>query len=261
MLPPQTPVYGPQGYFSPHAHPTSDPMTFPQTPYGSTQQTDTAPTWGYPPQTAPPVDRNTTFPPPILPSIHNFGRIASGSSLGAPGPGQEAWNSESDTEVLPYRAWNTDTAYPPVDTTFTNPQVDPALRGPSNADGRGENAGWVQADNSPQNRYPQDGYPSAPPNTASLDHSMYASASYAQHPPQPPYYATPYSQNAQNASPLPTSATSSIPPLPRHTYTRTLVGPLSANACRLLDEHRKPGIFFLFQDLSVRTEGVCVSCN
>jgi hypothetical protein len=30
---------------------------------------------------------------------------------------------------------------------------------------------------------------------------------------------------------------------------------LSANACRLLDEHRKPGIFFLFQDLSVRTEG------
>jgi len=33
------------------------------------------------------------------------------------------------------------------------------------------------------------------------------------------------------------------------------VGPLSANACRLDDEHRKPGIFFLFQDLSVRTEG------
>ncbi|KAK0491322.1 velvet factor, partial [Armillaria novae-zelandiae] len=46
-----------------------------------------------------------------------------------------------------------------------------------------------------------------------------------------------------------------IPPLPRHTYTRTLVGPLSANATRLLDAHRKPGIFFLFQDLSVRTEG------
>jgi hypothetical protein len=37
-----------------------------------------------------------------------------------------------------------------------------------------------------------------------------------------------------------------------------LVGPLAANACRLLDEHRKPGIFFLFQDLSVRTEGVWV---
>lgn len=46
-----------------------------------------------------------------------------------------------------------------------------------------------------------------------------------------------------------------LPPLPRHTYTRTLVGPLSANATLLQDEHRKPGIFFLFQDLSVRTEG------
>jgi len=47
--------------------------------------------------------------------------------------------------------------------------------------------------------------------------------------------------------------------LPRHTYTRTLVGPLSANATKLLDEHRKSGIFFLFQDLSVRTEGLSSS--
>ena len=67
---------------------------------------------------------------------------------------------------------------------------------------------------------------------------------YAQYPPSVP------------SSPPPTLVTpAAVPPLPRHTYTRTLVGPLSANACRLLDEHRKPGIFFLFQDLSVRTEG------
>ncbi|QRV73007.1 velvet factor [Ceratobasidium sp. AG-Ba] len=38
-------------------------------------------------------------------------------------------------------------------------------------------------------------------------------------------------------------------------YTRTLVGPLSANASRLVDADDQPGIFFLFQDLSVRTEG------
>ncbi|KAG9101364.1 hypothetical protein FRC06_003127 [Ceratobasidium sp. 370] len=38
-------------------------------------------------------------------------------------------------------------------------------------------------------------------------------------------------------------------------YTRTLVGPLSANASRLVDAEEQPGIFFLFQDLSVRTEG------
>jgi len=60
-----------------------------------------------------------------------------------------------------------------------------------------------------------------------------------------------------------TSTTTTIGPppspppvtIPRHTYTRTLVGPLCANACRLKDEHRQLGIFFLFQDLSVRTEG------
>lgn len=53
----------------------------------------------------------------------------------------------------------------------------------------------------------------------------------------------------------PTAPPTPSPAIPRHSYTRTLVGPLSANATRLLDEHRKPGVFFLFQDLSVRTEG------
>ncbi|KAG9041981.1 hypothetical protein FS837_011497 [Tulasnella sp. UAMH 9824] len=38
-------------------------------------------------------------------------------------------------------------------------------------------------------------------------------------------------------------------------YTRTLVGPLTANAARLLDDKKQAGIFFTFQDLSVRTEG------
>ncbi|KAG8906128.1 hypothetical protein FRB99_007518 [Tulasnella sp. 403] len=39
-------------------------------------------------------------------------------------------------------------------------------------------------------------------------------------------------------------------------YTRTLVGPLTANAARLTDDKKQFGIFFTFQDLSVRTEGV-----
>ncbi|KAJ3741578.1 velvet factor [Lentinula detonsa] len=69
-----------------------------------------------------------------------------------------------------------------------------------------------------------------------------------------------YSHPNPNFTPTVPSIPSTPPsyssiPLPRHTYTRTLVGPLSANATRLLDEHRKPGVFFLFQDLSVRTEG------
>ncbi|KAG8815394.1 hypothetical protein FRC19_001058 [Serendipita sp. 401] len=38
-------------------------------------------------------------------------------------------------------------------------------------------------------------------------------------------------------------------------YARTLIGPLAASAQTLTDDHDEPGIFFLFQDLSVRTEG------
>lgn len=43
---------------------------------------------------------------------------------------------------------------------------------------------------------------------------------------------------------------------PSSSYTRTLVGPLSANAARLYDDKKQVGIFFTFQDLSVRTEGL-----
>jgi hypothetical protein len=84
-----------------------------------------------------------------------------------------------------------------------------------------------------------------PPNHhVSSDQSMYASASIAQQQMREGY-----------ASSSSSSSSMANAPLPGHVYTRTLVGPLSANACRLLDEHRKPGVFFLFQDLSIRTEG------
>lgn len=82
-------------------------------------------------------------------------------------------------------------------------------------------------------------------NHISSEQSMYASASIAQ-------------QQMRDVNHLSQSSSSSPvanAPLLGHVYTRTLVGPLSANACRLLDEHRKPGVFFLFQDLSIRTEG------
>jgi hypothetical protein len=84
-----------------------------------------------------------------------------------------------------------------------------------------------------------------PPNHISSEQSMYASASIAQ-------------QHMREGplSPSSSSSPSANVPLPGHVYTRTLVGPLAANACRLLDEHRKSGVFFLFQDLSIRTEGM-----
>ncbi|KAI0068580.1 hypothetical protein BV25DRAFT_1866564 [Artomyces pyxidatus] len=69
----------------------------------------------------------------------------------------------------------------------------------------------------------------------------------------PPYGESQYASYGQRRAQA--ASVSPISPLPGHAYTRTLVGPLSANACRLLDEHRRPGVFFLFQDLSIRTEG------
>lgn len=37
--------------------------------------------------------------------------------------------------------------------------------------------------------------------------------------------------------------------------TRSLMGAVVANAYQLTDQNHKPGIFFIFQDLSVRIEG------
>ncbi|TFK68183.1 hypothetical protein BDN72DRAFT_950568 [Pluteus cervinus] len=233
---PQTPVYSsssnPQGYFQSQGSPDGMPPS-----YGSATSETTS--WGYPGQ-APPVDRNTTYPPPILPSIHSLGRNSATPASNS----SEAWQSEGESEILPYRAWNPDASYTPVEN-FPNTSVDNSIRASSSTDGR-ESSTWPQSEQgSTQSRYSQEGY--SGPNQ--VDQSMYASASYAQHSGQE-YYTSPYPPSAPGAG----GHASGIP-LARHTYTRTLVGPLSANACRLLDEHRKPGIFFLFQDLSVRTEG------
>lgn len=196
-------------------------MSFaPVAPYGTT--TPETPTWGY---NTPVVDRNTTYPPPVLPSIHSFTHT--------PTAGAEGWQGEADSEIVPFRPWAAEpAAYPGA--------VDPSLS--SAGDGR-ENNAWSQSDASQQSRYSHDGLPTG--SSTQLDGSVYPSSSFpAQTPSQGYTHAPPPSAN-----PL------TMPPIPRHTYTRTLVGPLSANATRLLDEHRKPGIFFLFQDLSVRTEG------
>jgi hypothetical protein len=211
------------------------------------------------------ITRSATFPAPGLPSIHSFGRNTS------PTPGMvtgETWNPEESTrgdpEMIAYRNWQADSSYHSLDnspghTVFGNQPVDPSLRGitpsqASNSDVR--EPSWPaqpmasNSDLSSHHRHPQESFSPNGPN-AQMDGSVYQ-ASYPQHSPQTPYYPGNYMQNTPSAPPPPPS---NVPSLPRHIYTRTLVGPLSANACRLLDEHRKPGVFFLFQDLSVRTEG------
>lgn len=235
IIPPQTPAFSsPGSYF-----PSSDSMEYQQTnSYGV--NTSEPPVWGYSQSSQ--VDRNTTFPPPVLPSIHSFGR-PSGPNTNTNTGGQ--WHADSavrdEAEANSYRSWNAESSFhvdnqPATSGVFESPST-------PNVDG----SGWNQASmsNAPETNSQQ--YPPTSQSGTSEQHSIYASASYAQHAPQGEFYASTYPSGAPPSS--------AIAPLPRHTYTRTLVGPLSANACRLLDEHRKPGIFFLFQDLSVRTEG------
>lgn len=167
--PAQTTPSGGQSYFSSPA-PALEAGTSPAHVQRSAQ--DVSQSWGYPPP-LPAVDRTTSFPPPVLPSISSFGRNA------------------------PSNAWSTGGSQ----DSGTYP-IDPVLR---------------QGSDSSERRN---------------DTSLYS-------PTKPDVPETPSHYLPRQAA---------------H-YTRTLVGPLSANACRLQDEHRKEGIFFLFQDLSVRTEG------
>ncbi|KAF8213862.1 velvet factor [Mycena galopus ATCC 62051] len=238
------------GYFPAPQSPMSGPGPFaPSSPYGP--PAPQPPTWGYPSQStshgSPQGDRSTTYPPPMLPSIQSFGRSSSVSS-----PTAEPWNAP-DSEPT-YRPWNADSA----GSSFGGP-----------AEPRDGHASWSEP-----SRYA----PDAPPYTTSpspstpqqYDSALYGSASSPySHPPQQqqqqqqqaPYFAPSnsagsgggsgggYAQSTPSASAMPAGTS------PRSAYTRTLVGPLSSNGYRLLDEHRKPGIFFLFQDLSVRTEG------
>ncbi|KAG6378613.1 velvet factor [Boletus reticuloceps] len=163
-----------------------------------------------------------------------------------PAPSGEPWNSQSiyrtDADTPTFRTWpGAESSYQtPIQShasVYNTHDIDRPYHSSVQPDGR-EYHQW--------NHSQHDSY------AANYDTpTLYGAPAYPQQPPQTPYYQASYPQsNTSSSSPPATS-----PPLTRHVYTRTLVGPLSCNACRLLDEHQIPGIFFLFQDLSVRTEG------
>jgi hypothetical protein len=122
-------------------------------------------------------------------------------------------------------------------------------------------------------QYPQSSQPSVyPPQPPSEAGTLSPTAS--RHIPQPVLPTTPttfqpqpgrfgFAQPTELSPPplppplpnLPTTPGEAVS-LPRHTYIRTLVGPVASNSFRLLDENQKVGNFFIFQDLSVRTEGL-----
>ncbi|KAF8559175.1 hypothetical protein OG21DRAFT_1503634 [Imleria badia] len=191
--------------------------------------------WGYPPGSH---------------SVQNQS-LRNAPRTGVPAPtSAEPWNNQAnyraDTETTTFRTWpGAESSYQtPIHshaTVYNNHHMDPSNRPyhPSAQPDGGEFHQW--------NHSQQDSY------AANYDTpALYGAPAYPQQSPQTPYYPGNYPQSNTSSSSSPHAGSH---PLPRHVYTRTLVGPLSCNACRLLDEHQIPGIFFLFQDLSVRTEG------
>ena len=191
-----------------------------------------------------------------LPSIQSFNRV------------NDSWHedgtSRNQSEAPAFRAWPPDSTYDSVDTENRAPEsIDQPLQqqqpqpehrdGPSQwqevplvSNSEGFPGQGKHSSSASQHSREQSTSPMTNPATQ-MDTSMYASASYVQN---QQYYSASSQQQPE------TFQSGSSIPLPRHTYTRTLVGPLCANASKLSDEHRKPGIFFLFQDLSIRTEGM-----
>ena len=218
-------------YTSGYPFPPSDPFS---------AATDAASPWSYPPS----LDR-TPFHAPTLPSIHSIGRTSSPGALAAELTSTAFSAPDGPDLTTPFRGWNDVAA-----GLFDSHSVDPVLRDAGGS--RWSNDALILPGAEP--------WPSA-------QSTQHAFQPFGQTPaqsqpqqlllsPQQPPQQQQQRQQEQKQAQQPSRGTEhTIPPLPRHTYTRTLVGPLSANAQRLQDEHRKPGIFFLFQDLSIRTEG------
>jgi len=248
MVPTPPSGYVNQSYPYPHQAQISENLTYDdQDSYGSPSDSNSA--WGYTPS-GPPIDRAHAFPNQPHSSLSSYNRngVRNGVPVAASG---EPWQAQSsyrtDSDATNYRNWPaTDPSYPALvnsqTSVYTAQEVDPSIRHSEPTTQHSEPSTWPQqvaGDSSA--RYTQESFQGA---SNSYDHPQVYGA-----PSQPPYYQT---NCAPSSSSSPPTAQHS---LPRHSYTRTLVGPLSSNACRLYDEHRKLGIFFLFQDLSVRTEG------
>ncbi|OJA19310.1 hypothetical protein AZE42_00426 [Rhizopogon vesiculosus] len=245
MVPTPPSAYANQSYPYPHQAQIPDNISYDdQDSYGSPSDSNSA--WGYTPS-GPPIDRAHGFHNQPHPSLSSYNRNGTRNGMPAAAPG-EPWQSQqssyrTDSDTTNYRHWPAaDPSYSVLTNAYAGQEVDPSIRHSEPTTQQSEASTWPQqqvaGDSSPRYQEPFQGAGN------SYDHPQVYGAQT-----QTPYYQGSYAQSSSSSPPA------SQHPLPRHSYTRTLVGPLSSNACRLLDEHRKPGIFFLFQDLSVRTEG------
>lgn len=195
----------------------------------------------------------------------------------------DLWNSEGTREVnlvrhsatSPSISTATSSSYPPPPQnpapsygTYSQPQS----AYPNSATSYGTSAsaysspasGYpMSANYSPGGAYGHPAYSNAPPGYPTYSHPALGPPSHAGAPAG--YYSSPTHQTPQGYQPYPLDRQSlqspstpmgqQVQPAPGGMFTRNLIGSLSASAFRLTDPDNKIGVWFILQDLSVRTEG------
>jgi Velvet factor len=159
-------------------------------------------------------------------------------SFGRDSPPGDTWQSDAprdDPHMIAYRAWHPD-AYHTGQHNYGTSPIDPSPTGSDSSNSDVRDAHWNSRSTTGLSRFTEE--PFAGSTGPQLESPIYS----------------------QNASYYDASSLSHLAFVRDHqNYKRTLVGPLTSNACRLFDHERRPGIFFIFQDLSVRTEGLLSS--
>ncbi|CEL06101.1 Putative VelB [Source:UniProtKB/TrEMBL;Acc:A5HMG5] [Aspergillus calidoustus] len=105
--------------------------------------------------------------------------------------------------------------------------------------------------------YPQNAYNQAtgyPVNSSYYGGNPQMPYSYPN--PQAQYYQPQYYASGGMAQPVNVAGAQPVASGPGGMFTRNLIGCLSASAFRLCDPDNKIGVWFILQDLSVRTEGI-----
>ncbi|RAL63226.1 hypothetical protein DID88_004304 [Monilinia fructigena] len=130
---------------------------------------------------------------------------------------------------------------PPYQQAGFNPFPAPSQVSPYSQQQAGQQPGYSGNPNyPPQNGYQQPNY-----------YYPQTSQPVTSHNNQDPYPSRPYTPQDLGMGRMPMSQTNP----PQGMFTRNLIGSLSASAFRLTDPDDRIGIWFVLQDLSVRTEG------
>jgi len=173
----------------------------------------------------------------------------------------DLWSADGTREVnlvrhsatSPSISAATSSSYPPPPPT-PPPHPHPQAHHPHRAQQQ-QHPGYAHSSMHTQISYP--GYPPPPPTPPSqLPQQNYYQPPQQQHPGGPGYYQSIHGS-------LPASVQQQPPPPPQQQtqqtpsgmFTRNLIGSLTASAFKLTDPDNKIGVWFILQDLSVRTEG------